>query len=712
MTDDHPIVSVIIPAWNRPGGVAVSIHSVLDQSRDDLELIVVDDGSDDETPDTIEGIEDPRLRVVRTAHRGVSAARNTGAHEAHGSVLIYLDCEDVVDPGWVEELSNLILCGERDLTIAGWRLRDSDGRETVWIPNPARMTPDDLAPHFLAGSWAISRDLFLACGGFDEAIRYGECSELALKLLLPPNHPRIHLVDRPLHTHHRRVGLSLGTQADGARVVLQNYRSKRQYFPRLWADYHTLVGVNDAQNGRHLQAFPHFVAALTADPGGKRRASRLLISLFPPAAAVAWAGTSRHPSVRAATSDASPEVLTSPKEPPSVLLLERYGVRGGAQVVFCDLIEHIDNSRFRPLVVCLAPGSMADELADRGIKTYVTAIGKLRSFAQLRRAAQQLGQLAADCKREKVQLVHINQLGGRLPVVFGVVLARLIGVPTVWHVHDPPDDVTSRTSRIFTWMLGRLQPPWTIFANPSAMQAYLQYYRRRDSHSLILPGIVAPRADTTARRHLRSDLGIPDHIPVLAMVARLTDRKSQHTLLEAIARLTYDHVDVHAVLCGGLGPPEYHDHLKRLVDDLGIADRITFAGYVEDNIKDAIISSCDVYVHTADFEPLGLAVLEAMAAGRPVIAADAAGPTFIIDPGINGLLYPRGDAIALAAAIESIVRDPNEIERLGEAGRLRAAEFSVDKMVAAIEEVWDAVLNENGMPAVKRMDLTGIGQCP
>ena len=84
----------------------------------------------------------------------------------------------------------------------------------------------------------------------------------------------------------------------------------------------------------------------------------------------------------------------------------------------------------------------------------------------------------------------------------------------------------------------------------------------------------------------------------------------------------------------------------------------------------------DVIVHASDHEPFGIVIVEAMALGKPVIAGDAAGPTEIITDGVHGLLTPYGDAGALACALLRLLGDPVGAQRLGEAARRRAQDFS------------------------------------
>src|SRR5262245_66529899 len=92
-------VSVVIPTYNRAGTVIDAVRSVLAQQFEDFELIVVDDGSTDDTAARVASIPDERLRYVAGPHAGVSAARNLGVRRATGSVIAFLDSDDVWHPG-------------------------------------------------------------------------------------------------------------------------------------------------------------------------------------------------------------------------------------------------------------------------------------------------------------------------------------------------------------------------------------------------------------------------------------------------------------------------------------------------------------------------------------------------------------------------------------------------------------------------------------
>jgi glycosyltransferase involved in cell wall biosynthesis len=108
MTEKSPAISVIIPAFNQAVFISEAIHSVLEQTYPYFELIVVDDGSTDETPQVLAQIQDPRMRVVRQPNAGLSAARNTGLRESAAPLVTFLDADDYFLPDKLEVLSNYL----------------------------------------------------------------------------------------------------------------------------------------------------------------------------------------------------------------------------------------------------------------------------------------------------------------------------------------------------------------------------------------------------------------------------------------------------------------------------------------------------------------------------------------------------------------------------------------------------------------------------
>jgi glycosyltransferase involved in cell wall biosynthesis len=179
-------------------------------------------------------------------------------------------------------------------------------------------------------------------------------------------------------------------------------------------------------------------------------------------------------------------------------------------------------------------------------------------------------------------------------------------------------------------------------------------------------------------------LPLPPGAPVLLAVCRLEAQKGLDTALRALALLRrHDPSPVLLVL--GEGPQR--PVLERLAHDLGLDDAVLFPGRVGDVA--ACYRQADVVVHPARWEGFGLAMLEAMLAARPVVAAHAGSAPELVVDGETGLLVPPDDPPALAAALSELLADRERAARYGRAGRERARrEFSVARMVESTLAVY------------------------
>lgn len=192
-----PLVSVIIPAYNRAHSVARSIDSVLQQSYQPLEVIVVDDGSTDGTAESLAAYGD-RILLIRQRNGGPSAARNTGVRHSKGDLIAFLDSDDTWEPAKLElQVRMMILGGDRvpccvcnaRNIVNGLAIETSfeiakvacELGEGYWM-NPAEL----ISTRFLLFNQVvlIRRDAFERIGGFKEHMRLLEDHDLAFRLSL------------------------------------------------------------------------------------------------------------------------------------------------------------------------------------------------------------------------------------------------------------------------------------------------------------------------------------------------------------------------------------------------------------------------------------------------------------------------------------------------------------------------------------------------
>ena len=194
-----PRFSVIIPTWNRERVLPVAVRSVLAQTIDDLELIVVDDGSTDETKQVVDAFGDARIRYLALARSGVCAARNAGAEVARGTFLVFLDSDDELAPEALERFADAITTHGWDVVVSG-RVSVSPDRRDWRTLVPKRLG-------FLPGAFAIGSTLFAEAGGYDIELRYGENTELQWRVhrLIEEGTATIGLVPEPLVVRYARA---------------------------------------------------------------------------------------------------------------------------------------------------------------------------------------------------------------------------------------------------------------------------------------------------------------------------------------------------------------------------------------------------------------------------------------------------------------------------------------------------------------------------
>ena len=195
-------VSVVMPVYNREAFVAEAIASVLAQTFTAFELIIVDDGSTDATPAIIARVDDPRVRVLRQSHAGISTAMNTGVHAARGEYLARLDSDDLWRPEMLA--TQVALLDQRPEIGAGYarvQRMEADGRLTPIIWGIAPPDPDDHLCSMLQGDFTCNVTVVVrrAClervGGYDPSLQPSEDWDLWLRVA---QHYRFAFTDRVL----------------------------------------------------------------------------------------------------------------------------------------------------------------------------------------------------------------------------------------------------------------------------------------------------------------------------------------------------------------------------------------------------------------------------------------------------------------------------------------------------------------------------------
>lgn len=276
----------------------------------------------------------------------------------------------------------------------------------------------------------------------------------------------------------------------------------------------------------------------------------------------------------------------------------------------------------------------------------------------------QAGVLADHLKRGDVQ--HLHNHFGNSSCSVAMLAAEMSGIPYSYTAHGPMEFFEPHHWRLDT-KIARASFVAAIshFARAQCMlfSDAAHWNRIKIVHCGVEPALYA-----------RTD---PDRAPGkrLIFVGRLAGIKGVPLLLEALARLRDRHPQIHLTLIGD-GPER--QALETEVQETGLADQVTFTGYLGQDDVAAALNAADLLVLPSFAEGVPVVLMEAMATGLPVIASRVAGVQELVEDGVSGRVLPPGDIDALVAALDGLLSDPDMRARMGQAGRAKVvAEFDV-----------------------------------
>jgi len=355
---------------------------------------------------------------------------------------------------------------------------------------------------------------------------------------------------------------------------------------------------------------------------------------------------------------------------------------GGTERQVVNLVKNHDRSRFEVHLACFRrAGPLLREVdnSDVALSEYpITTLPSLKTLAQQGRFIRYL-------RAHRIRVVHSF---GFYANIFAIPAARIAGVAlVVASIRDTGDHLT-RAQKALQKSVCRAAD--RVLVNAQAVRDVLVdagYDPKRIT--IIRNGIDVDRFNgLPSDPGVRASLGLPGAGPLVAVFARLNRLKGLEYFLDAAALLVNRFEHARFLIVGDSISSEYREELEMRARALGLGERIVFAGF-RDEIPQ-LLSEVTISVLPSLSEGLSNVVLEAMAAGVPVVATAVGGTKELIEDGVSGLLVPPRDASALAQAIGSLLADPERGARIGRAGREAARErFSLQSTVEQTERLYE-----------------------
>jgi glycosyltransferase involved in cell wall biosynthesis len=355
---------------------------------------------------------------------------------------------------------------------------------------------------------------------------------------------------------------------------------------------------------------------------------------------------------------------------------------GGAEHALLLLIESLDRDAWRPTLLFNA-GPMVEPLAERA-RRLGAEVRPVPAMPLGLEGARRVPALTRDLRRARPSVFHAH-LSWPLAAKYGLVAAVLARVPAiVATVHLFPEFRLDRSTYIQERLLARGVDRYIAVSQDVAKRLVQTFRWPPQKIEVIHNAVQSERFQRPADPRLRRQLTGGTKSSVCFTAARLDPQKGLDVLLQAAAR-----VPEARFALAGEGPER--SRLESQAAALGLGDRMLFLGHRTDIPE--LLAASDVFVLPSLYECSPLAVLEAMAAGKPVVTSAIGGTDELVVDGASGLLLRPGDADALAFTLRRVLGDPPLRARLGAAARDRAvALFSAPVAAERVTRLYEELL--------------------
>jgi len=323
------------------------------------------------------------------------------------------------------------------------------------------------------------------------------------------------------------------------------------------------------------------------------------------------------------------------------------------------------------LVCCLETrGEFAADVDALGVPLYVFHKKHGRDFSTIFRLAHFL-------REHNVKIVHTHNPGAH---IYGLLAARLAGVPVRVHTRHgrnfPDDKKRVWINRILSWGTDVIVP---VSDDAGLVATNVEHISPKKIHRIwngIDINLYTPQHDPVAGP------------PVIGTVARLSPEKDQGTMLVAFRHVLEEIPDARLILAGD-GPCAME--LQEEAVKLGVNSHVEFLGQCS-NVPE-VLKRMSIFTLSSITEGLSMTVLEAMAAGLPIVATDVGGNRELVQPPHCGLVVPARDPRALSRAYIDLLRDPQRCAQMGAASRARAVQyFNIDHTLAEYTKLYDQLM--------------------
>ncbi len=692
----HPRVSILMSVYNGADYVYEAVQSILKQSFTDFELIIIDDGSTDETIKIVNSFEDRRLKIIRQNNSGLTIALNNAFAIAKGDYIARQDADDISDINRLSRQVNFLDHHPLIALVGSYaNIIEEQGIaigkiEVECFPEAIRkLLP--VSNQFVHGSLMIRRNAFESIGGYRVAFRYSQDYDLVLRLVMKY---KLANINEPLYfLRHRRRKISLCSRsaqrnyAALAQTLYHERKTKNKDLIDLGHDPANLVDLDNHSitcDKDITRAYHESIVNLTLRFGNFSvlRSSALQLLKLNPTRLRYWLYLATSCSDfmgkriiklydRVFNKQNQLVTLNNKRITLTISALKQ----GGAEKVLVLLARAWSSKGNKVTVLTFDNGSdpsfyhlpgSADlfplDISSEADSLLQGIINNFRRITVLRKAIKNSKPDVVISFIDKTNVICLlSALGLKIPVI----------------VTEHSDPAQCDIGKLWGW-LRTMTYKW--FANRVVLLNKL--FAKSFSNSIKSKTIVIPnpiviekvKENQKGERHMVVSMG------------RLAEEKKYSLLIMAFSRLANQYKNWDLTI---LGEGKERSALEKIVIEEKLEGRVFLPGAKKH--PHSIVASADIYVLSSRFEGFPVALCEAMACGLPVISTEFhAGVHDIVKHNINGLVVPNEKVELLGDAIKLLMDDAALRSRFGKAGVEVAKSYSLD----IVANRWDTALNE------------------
>lgn len=375
-----------------------------------------------------------------------------------------------------------------------------------------------------------------------------------------------------------------------------------------------------------------------------------------------------------------------------ILYISHSSFFNGAEICLLTLLRNLDRELVEPVVVFPGKGPLIEVLEGLGIKTYITPLERWIRFKYDRPADTGLDSrvhtLIGIIESEQIDLVHTNTS----VVMEGAIAAKIKRIPHIWHIHEFLKDNTelyaSLPLPVIYYLISLLSDKVISVSNFVSSQ----FRSAVENNKIVTIYNGVEENHSPQDLSIRHEFGIKDDEILAVALAILTESKGYKNLLEAASEILKKGIKVKFLWAGGSDKKTLRDFEKQ-VKKLGIKDSFIYAGFRKDIQK--LLRNTDILICPSKMETLSLAILEAMAAGKPVITTDCGGPTECVVNDQTGYIVPVDDNLGLSKAILNLCTSKQIRDTFGKNGLDRYKEiFSAGIYAKNIQDSYTGLIDD------------------